>query len=144
MNRHFLHEILNPDSIAFYGANNKGQGIASIQIMNLIVSGYQGKIYPIHLKEDSIMGFKAYKSINDVPEIPDLVIIVLPPKVVPGIFKECGEKGVKRIILCSGGFRELVGEYKNTLTEKVIEITKNYGIRFIGPNCLGFYNNWIY
>ena len=144
MNRHFLHEILNPDSIAFYGANNKGQGIASIQIMNLIVSGYQGKIYPIHLKEDSIMGFKAYKSINDVPEIPDLVIIVLPPKVVPGIFKECGEKGVKRIILCSGGFRELVGEYKNTLTEEVIEIAKNYGIRFIGPNCLGFYNNWIY
>lgn len=144
MNPHFLHEILNPKSIAFYGANNKGAGIASIQIMNLIVSGYQGKIYPIHLKEDSIMGFKAYKSIGEVPEVPDLVIIVLPPKIVPSIFQECGKKGVKSIILCSGGFRELSGEYENTLTEDIIEIAKKYKIRFIGPNCLGFYNSWIY
>ena len=144
MSNHFLHEILNPESIAFYGANNKGAGIASIQIMNLIVSGYQGKIYPIHLKQDSVMGYKAYKSIGEVPEIPDLVIVVLPPKIVPAIFKECGEKGVKRIILCSGGFREIVGEFQNSLTEKIVEIANSYGIRFIGPNCLGFYNSWIY
>ncbi|MFX1568582.1 MAG: acetate--CoA ligase family protein [Promethearchaeota archaeon] len=139
---HFLHGFLNPKSVTIYGANNKGNSLAGLQIMNLIKSGYEGKVYPIHLKLDSVMGFKAYKSINEIPEVPDLVVIVLPAKVVPQIFKECGEKGVKRIVLISGGFRELIEERKNTLTEEIYDIVKEYGIRFIGPNCLGVYNNW--
>ena len=114
---HFLHGFLNPSSIAFYGANNKGGSLAAIQIMNLIKSGYDGNIYPIHLNLESVMGFTAYKSLDEIPEIPDLVVVVLPAKVVPQIFKECGEKGVKRIILISGGFRELTGDRKNSLTE---------------------------
>jgi acetyl-CoA synthetase (ADP-forming) len=139
---HFLHGFLNPKSVAFYGANNKGASLASIQIMNLIKSNYDGKIFPIHLELDSVMGFKAYKNITEVPEIPDLVVIVLPAEIVSQIFEECGKKGVKRIILISGGFRELVGDRENTLTEEINEIAKKYGIRFIGPNCLGVFNNW--
>lgn len=139
---HFLHGFLNPKSVAFYGANNKGSSLAAIQIMNLIKSGYDGHIYPIHLTLEAVMGFKAYKTIADVPEIPDLVVIVLPAKIVPQIFKECGIKGVKRIILISGGFRELIEDRKNDLTEEIIKIAYQYGIRFIGPNCLGVFNNW--
>ena len=144
MSSHFLHDFLHPKSIAFYGANNKGGGIASLQIMNLILSGFKGNIYPIHLKDPQIMGFKVYKSIAEVPEVPDLVIIVLPPQIVPKIFTECGEKGVKHLIVVSGGFREMSGDKKNTLTDEVCKIANDYGMRFIGPNCLGFYNNWIY
>ena len=139
---HFLHGFLNPKSVALYGANNKGSSLAGLQIMNLIKSGYNGKVYPIHLKLEFVMGFKAYKTISHVPEIPDLVIIVLPANLVPQIFRECGEKGVKRIVLISGGFRELIGSRKNTLTEDINNIAKEYGIRFIGPNCLGVFNNW--
>jgi len=139
---HFLHGFLNPKSVALYGANNKGSSLAGLQIMNLIKSGYSGKVYPIHLKLESVMGFKAYRTIADVPEIPDLVVIVLPANIVPQIFRECGEKGVKRIVLLSGGFRELIGDRKNTLTEDINAIAKEYGIRFIGPNCLGVFNNW--
>jgi acyl-CoA synthetase (NDP forming) len=139
---HFLHGFLNPKSVAFYGANNKGSSLAAIQIMNLIKSNYTGNIYPIHLKLDSVLGYKAYKSIAEVPEIPDLVVIVLSAKLVPQIFKECGEKGVKRIIVISGGFRELRDNRKNTLTEELISISNQYNIRFIGPNCLGVFNNW--
>ncbi|MFW9818145.1 MAG: CoA-binding protein [Candidatus Thorarchaeota archaeon] len=139
---HFLHTFLNPKSVAIYGANNKGNSLAGLQIMNLIKSGFVGKVYPIHLKLDSVMGFKAYKKIGDIPEIPDLVVIVLPAKVVPQIFRECGEKGVKRIVLISGGFRELIDERKNSLTDEINNLAKEYGIRFIGPNCLGVYNNW--
>jgi len=139
---HFLHEFLNPKSVAFYGANNKGNSLASIQIMNLIKSGYDGNIYPIHLKLESVMGFKAYKSITNIPEIPDLVIIILTAKLIPQIFRECGEKGVKKIIVISGGFRELAGDRKNKLTEEIKDIANYYGIRFIGPNCLGVFNNW--
>lgn len=141
--QHFLHGFLNPKkSVAFYGANNKGGSLAAIQIMDLIKSGYEGNIYPIHLELDSVMGFKAYKSLAEIPEIPDLVIVVLPAKVVPQIFKECGEKGVKRIILISGGFRELTDDRKNSLTEEICNIADCYGMRFIGPNCLGVFNNW--
>jgi len=139
---HFLHGFLNPKSVAIYGANNKGNSLAGLQIMNLIKSSYDGKVYPIHLKLDYVMGFKTYKNIANVPEIPDLVVAILTAKLVPQIFKECGEKGVKRIVLISGGFRELIGERKNTLTEEINDIAKEYGIRFIGPNCLGVYNNW--
>ncbi len=139
---HFLHGFLNPKSVAFYGANNKGNSLAAIQIMNLIKSGYDGIIYPIHLKLDSVMGFKAYKSILDLPQVPDLVVIVLAAKIVPQIFKECGEKGVKRIILISGGFRELTGDYENSLTDEIKDIANQYDMRFIGPNCLGVFNNW--
>lgn len=143
MSTHFLHNILNPKSVAIYGANNSGASLASIQLMNIIISGYGGTIYPIHLKLDSIMGYKAYKNIMDIPETPDLVVLVLPPSIVPQIFRECGEKGVKRIILISGGFRELTGDRNNTLTEEICDIANTYGIKFIGPNCLGVFNNWI-
>ncbi|TFF88199.1 MAG: CoA-binding protein [Promethearchaeota archaeon] len=145
MSTHFLHELLNPKSIAFYGANNSlGTTMGSMQLINLIISGFKGKIFPIHLKLDSVLGYKAYKSITDVPEVPDLVIIVLPPKVVPEVLRECGEKGVKYAVLISGGFRELTGGKDNNLTEEITEIAEEFGIRFIGPNCFGFYNAWRY
>jgi acyl-CoA synthetase (NDP forming) len=141
-NDHFLYGFLNPKSVAFFGANNKGGSLAAIQIMNLIKSGYTGKVYPIHPNLKIVMGYKTYKTIVDVPEIPDLVVIVLAAKSVPQVFRECGEKGVDKIVLISGGFRELSGDRKNTLTEDINDIAKKYGIRFIGPNCLGVFNNW--
>ncbi|TFG29954.1 MAG: hypothetical protein EU532_02000 [Promethearchaeota archaeon] len=145
MSTHFLHDFLRPKSIAVFGANNNfGTTMGTMQLIRIITSGYKGKIYPIHLKLNQVLGHKAYKSIADVPETPDLVIIVLPPKVVPQIFRECGEKGVKKIVLISGGFREVTGDRENRLTEQIINIANQYGIRFIGPNCFGFYNNWLY
>jgi len=141
MSKNIIRDFLYPNSVAIYGANNKGTGIGSIQLMNLLRFGYKGKLYPIHLKLESIFGLKAYKAISELPEVPDLVIVALPAKIVPQIFEECGKKGVKRIILISGGFRETEGEDP---TNEINEICEKYGIRFIGPNCLGVYNNWIY
>ena len=118
--------------------------MGTFQFINVILTGFGGKIYPIHLKLNTVLGYKAYRSIAEVPETPDLVIIVLPPKIVPQIFRECGEKGVKTIVLISGGFREVVDNHTNTLTEEITETAKKYDIRFIGPNCFGFYNAWRY
>ena len=116
---HFLHGFLNPKSVAFFGANNKGGSLAAIQIMTQINSEYSGNVYPIHPKLETVMGFKAYKTISEVPEIPDLVVIVLTAKIVPQVFKECGEKGVDKIVLISGGFRELSDDRKNILTKEI-------------------------
>jgi len=140
---HFLNDFLNPQSIAILGANNQYTTFGTFLLMNIISNGYKRNIYPIHLKLDKVLGRKAYKNIADVPEVPDLVIIVLPPKIVPQVFRECGEKGVKNMVVISGGFREVTGYKENNLTEEICEIAKNYGMRFTGPNCFGFYNAWI-
>ena len=145
MSTHFLHDFLKPKSVAIYGANHSvATTMGTMLLSNLIIGGFDGNVYPIHLKLDSVFGYKAYKSISEVLEVPDLVIIVLPPRVVPQIFEECGEKGVTKIVLISGGFREVTGKLKNNLTEQITRLAKKYGIRFIGPNCLGFYNAWAY
>jgi len=135
---HFLDKFLNPKSIAIYGANeNLLQNMGSQQLLNMIDNGYKGRIYPIHPKLESVWTLKAYKKIADLPEIPDLAIVILPTQIVPQIFHEIGQKGVKNVVLVTAGFREtenLKGE------QELKEIAKSYGFRFMGPNCLGFQN----
>ena len=76
MSGHFLHKFLRPNNIAIYGANNKIDTMGTMLLVRLITNGYHGKIFPIHLRLDNVLGYMAYKSISDLPEIPDLVIIV--------------------------------------------------------------------
>jgi len=140
---HFLNAILNPKSIAIFGANNDLMStMGSMQLRNIISGGgFDENIFPVHPRLERIQGFKAYKSIKDVPIIPDLAFLILPPRVVPQVMEECGEKGVKYLLITSGGFRESGTEGKK-LSKQIDEISKKYGMRFIGPNCLGFYNGW--
>lgn len=140
--QHFLETILNPKSICVFGANNSLlTTMGSMQLRNIIAGGFKGDIYPIHPRLDEIQGYKAYKSVLELPEIPDLAFIILPPKVVPEVLEECGQKGIKRAIITSGGFRE-VGSDGIELSNKISSIAENYDIRFVGPNCLGVYNGW--
>ncbi|TFG13905.1 MAG: hypothetical protein EU535_04220 [Promethearchaeota archaeon] len=138
---HFLYSFLNPKSIAIFGANNEYVGtMGAMMLRNIIFGGFpKDKIFPIHPKLGLIQGLKAYKKVLDIPEIPDLAHIILRPNIVPQVFEECGQKGIKRVIITSGGFREIGNE---ELYKKIIEIAKKYNIRFIGPNCLGVYNAW--
>lgn len=140
---HFLEAILNPKSIAIFGANNDLMNtMGSMQFRNIISGwGFKENLFPIHPRLENVQGFKAYKSIKDVPIIPDLAFLILPPKVVPQVMEECGEKGVKYLLITSGGFRESGSDGKK-LSRQIDEIAKKYGMRFIGPNCLGFYNGW--
>jgi len=138
---HFLHPFLNPKSIAIFGANNEYLGtMGAMMLRNIIFGGFpKDKIFPIHPKLNNIQGLKAYKSVLNLPQTPDLAHIILRPSIVPQVFEECGQKGIKRAIITSGGFREVGNE---NLHKQIIEIAKKYSIRFIGPNCLGIYNAW--
>ena len=140
---HFLEAILNPKSIAIFGANNDLMNtMGSMQFRNIISGGgFKENLFPIHPRLENVQGFKAYRSIKDVPIIPDLAFLILPPRIVPQVMEECGEKGVKYLLITSGGFRESGSEGKR-LSSQIDEIAKKYGMRFIGPNCLGFYNGW--
>jgi len=140
---HFLYEILNPKSIAVFGANNDLLGtMGSMQLRNIIAGGgLDENIYPVHPRLSEVQGYKAYKSVLDLPVVPDLAFLILPPRVVPQVMEECGQKGIKNLLITSGGFRE-IGEEGKSLSQKIDEIAKKYNMRFIGPNCLGIYNGW--
>ena len=140
---HFLHSFLNPKSIAVFGANNNLlTTMGSMQLRNIIAGGgFSSNIYPIHPRLDNVQGFKAYKSVMDLPITPDLAFLILPTRAVPQVMEECGEKGIKNLLVTSGGFRE-IGEEGNKLSIKIDNIARTYGMRFIGPNCLGMFNAW--
>jgi acetate---CoA ligase (ADP-forming) subunit alpha len=134
-----LYPIVNPKSIAFFGASNTFLRMGSMMLSSMEALGYEGKIYPIHQKEKEVRGHKAYSSIMDLPEVPDLAIIVLPTEVVCQTMADCGKKGVKHAIVVSGGFRE-AGPEGIEMQKELEVIALKYGIRFLGPNCLGVAN----
>ena len=104
---------------------------------NIIGAGFEGIVYPINPKRDSIIGIKTYKSVEDVPDKIDLAIITTPASTVPDLVESCGKNGIPGVLLISAGFAE-IGEAGVVLLNKVQEVIKKYNIRLIGPNCLGF------
>ena len=103
---------------------------------NLLAAGFDGGIYPINLKRDTIQGRRAYKSLVDVGNPVDLAVVITPAPTIPTIVQECGEHGVKVMIIISAGFRE-AGIEGRKLENEVVRIAREFNIRFIGPNCLG-------
>lgn len=134
-----LYPIVNPKSIALFGASNNFNRMGSIMLTSLVALGYEGRVYPIHRTEQEVRGYKAYKNVHDLPETPDLAVIVLPTDVVCQAMESCGRKGVKHAIVVSGGFKE-IGPDGAHRQQELEEIADAYGIRFLGPNCLGVAN----
>ncbi|MHA1332355.1 MAG: CoA-binding protein, partial [Candidatus Hodarchaeales archaeon] len=133
---HFLSYLLNPRSIAFLGASNNILTMGTGQLYTL-KSRFKGAIYPIHPKEETVLGFKAYKELEDLPEVPDLIVIVLPTRLVEKYLERAGKFGIPYAVIVSAGFGE-VGD--STAQERLNEIAKRYNMRFIGPNCIGIIN----
>jgi acyl-CoA synthetase (NDP forming) len=110
---------------------------------NLLAStlalGFEGHIYPVHPKEKQVQNLRAYRSVLDLPEVPDMAVLVLPTRIVPQMLEDCGKKGIKHAIVVSGGFREM-GREGVELEKKLLAIANKYGIRFLGPNCIGVAN----
>ncbi len=134
-----LYPILNPASIAFYGASNNFTAMGTTQLNNLRSLGFRGALYPIHPKLDEVQGIKAYRSVLALPETPDLAVMVLPTHIVPQMVEECGRKGIKHVIIVSGGFNEVGGEGV-ALQGRIVDIARQYDMRFLGPNCIGVVN----
>ena len=131
-----LDKIFNPKSIAVIGASDEEGSVGYILMKNLTELGYQGKVYPVNIHKTEILGFKAYKTVNQLPETVDLAVIATPAKTVPDIVEQCGKAGIPGIIIISAGFKE-VGPEGKALEDKILEIKKRYNLRIIGPNCLG-------
>ncbi len=131
--------MINPESIAFFGASNNFSSMGTSQLASILKLGFSGRIYPIHPKETHVLGLTAFQKVQDLPEAPDLAVLVLPTRIVPEIMEQCGKKGIQNAIVVSGGFRE-VGGKGIQLEKTIIHIANRYGMRFLGPNCLGIAN----
>ena len=131
-----LDKILNPKSIAVIGASDKEGSVGYALMKNLTQQGYKGKVYPINIRKDEILGIRTYKSVDQLPETVDLAVIATPAKTVLNILGQCGEVGIIGVIIISAGFKE-IGEAGKALEDKILEIEKKYDLRIIGPNCLG-------
>jgi acetate---CoA ligase (ADP-forming) len=134
-----LDALFKPRAIAVIGASTKEQSIGNTVVRNLQHFGFTGPIYPINPKAPEICGLKAYKTLAEVPGPVDSVQIAIPNKMVPQAVKECGEKGVKAVIINTSGFSEL-GAEGIRLQEEILAHAKTYGMRIMGPNCQGIIN----
>ncbi|MGD8720582.1 MAG: acetate--CoA ligase family protein [Desulfobacterales bacterium] len=135
-----LESLFRPKKVAVIGASSKELSIGNRVIKNLIDFGFKGEIYPINPKADEIRGIKAFKSITDCPDNIDVVHMVIPAKFVPQAVEDCGKKGVKNIIINSGGFSE-TGAEGEAIEKDFLARAANYGIRILGPNCQGIINS---
>ncbi len=134
-----LEVFFKPKSIAVIGASRKPEKIGYQLLRSIVIGGFEGKIYPVNPKAKEIMGLKAYASVLDVPGEVDLAVIAVPAPVVPKVIDECGRKGVKGVIVISGGFKE-IGSEGAKLEREIVDIARKYGMRIMGPNCIGIYN----
>jgi acyl-CoA synthetase (NDP forming) len=130
-----LDSLFNPASVAVVGASATPQKVGNAVLRNLLDVGYPGKIYPINLKEEEILGIKCYKSISEVAPV-DLAVVCIPTRGVLSAAEECGQAGVKHLVVITAGFKE-VGPEGAALEKELQEICKKYSMTLTGPNCLG-------
>jgi len=136
-----LETIFHPKSVAIIGTN-KVKGTVPHDILDSILKAdFNGIVYPVSPREKSIKGIKAYKYVVDVPDDVDLAILVFPSSVCHMALEQCGQKGIKSVIIISAGYKE-VGEDGLKREQQLVEIARKYDISFIGPNCLGVINTF--
>jgi len=133
---HFLDGFLNPESVAIVGASNNPAGINYCLVANLVHLGFKGKIFPVNPKEKEIMGLQAYSSLTEINGSVDLAVIGVSHGLAPQILRDCVRKEIRRVTLIAGGFSE-AGEKGKRAQEAMKQMTRDHGIRAIGPNALG-------
>lgn len=133
-----LDKIFKPQRIAVIGASDRKGTVGYALFQNLIEGGFAGPIYAVNSKRDSVQGRSAYLSVALLPQPVDLAVICTPAATVPDLIRQCGDAGVRGIVVISAGFRE-TGAEGLTLEAEVRRAVGRYpGMRLLGPNCLGF------
>ena len=136
-----LAKMMNPKSVAIYGASENAESVGGRVFANLKADGFEGKIHPINPKHKKVGGLKCYPSVLEIGEEVDLALIATPAKTVPGIIRDLGEAGCHNAIILSAGFGEGGGDGKEYETELIAQANRA-GVRFMGPNCVGLVRPW--
>ncbi len=131
-----LHTLFHPDSVAVVGASKTEGKIGHAILRNMIECGYTGPIYPVNPKEPEILGRKCYPTISAIPEPVSQAVLAVPAKFVLDVARECGDKGVKTLVVVTAGFKE-AGKEGLDLEKRLVEVCHHYDMKMVGPNCLG-------
>ncbi|MBW2087004.1 MAG: CoA-binding protein, partial [Deltaproteobacteria bacterium] len=134
-----MRELFYPNSVAVIGVSNSPTNIGRGIIFNLITFNYQGIIYQVGPKGGVFSSRRIYQSVLDIPDHIDLAVILTPARTVPDILDECGQKGIRWAVVESAGFREY-GEEGQKIENEIIRVAEKWGLRFVGPNCIGVVN----
>ena len=137
MGRHYLEPLFAPQSIAVFGANENPISVGGRVYINLLNGGFTGRVFAINPKYQRIGDQPCLASLHGVSERIDLAVIATPASTVPGIIRLCGEHRVKTAIVFSAGFGELEAGLGKALEHSLLEEARIYGVRILGPNCLG-------
>jgi acetate---CoA ligase (ADP-forming) len=135
-----LDLLLSPRSVAVIGASSNPATIGHQIFRNFAGYGYTGVVYPVNPKAKAVASVRAYPTIADVPEPPDMALVVVPKERVIDVATECGEAGVRSLVVISAGFREVGGEGVER-EQELARIVRRYGMRMVGPNCMGVLNS---
>src|SRR4030042_5509128 len=131
-----MREFFYPKSGAVIGVSDKPDNLGRNIIANLVDFSFGGIVYPVGPSGGFVQTHRIYRSISDIPDPIDLAVILTPARTVPGLLEECGQKGVHTVIIETAGFREY-GEEGLRLEQQIVQVARQYGIRFLGPNCVG-------
>lgn len=138
--RDSLRTVLDPKSVAIVGASENPDKLGGRPLLYLSRFGYKGKVYPINPKRPEAQGYKAYPSLADLPEAPEVAIVVVPGDAAVEAVEQCAELGVKVAIVMTSGFGETDAEAGKAKERHMREVARAHGMRVIGPNCQGLAN----
>jgi 3-hydroxypropionyl-CoA synthetase (ADP-forming) len=139
-NSNHMDTFFNAKSIALIGASPESGKIGNSVLESLSKHEYKGKVFPVNAKGyPEIMGLKAYKSLDDISEPVEMVVVTVDLRFVPALLKTCGVKGIHNVVIISGGGKELGGE-RAKIEQEIKQISRELDIRIIGPNCIGVFN----
>ncbi|MFA5554823.1 MAG: acetate--CoA ligase family protein [Phycisphaerae bacterium] len=134
-----IEKVMSPRSIAVVGATNRPGSVGLAVFRNLLNAGFEGVLYPVNPKAQSVQSVKAYPNLADIPDDVDLAIIIVPAAMVSNILEQASQKNIKGAIVITAGFKE-IGGHGIELENNLIETAQKHGICMIGPNCLGIIN----
>ncbi|HYI85897.1 MAG TPA: acetate--CoA ligase family protein, partial [Burkholderiales bacterium] len=133
---HYLQPLLAPRSVALVGASEREGALGAIVWRNLAAGGLRGELYPVNPKHRAIFGRRAYGRLQDLPQPPDLAVIVTPARVVERVIEDATAAGMKAAVILTSGFGE-IGAEGRALQQRVLAAARRGGVRLLGPNCLG-------
>ncbi|WP_248958767.1 bifunctional acetate--CoA ligase family protein/GNAT family N-acetyltransferase [Sphaerisporangium perillae] len=134
-----IERLLTPASVVVVGAGREAGGIGQTVLRNLLGADFNGPVYPVHREVRAVAGVRAYKSVSAIDGDVDLAVVAVPADAVLDVVKECAEKGVKGLVVVSSGFGE-TGLEGRARQDELVRIARAYGLRVVGPNCLGIAN----
>jgi len=134
-----IEAFFNAKSVAVIGASRRQDTIGQALVRNLVMGDFTGRVYAVNPSARAVSGMPAYKSVTEIPDDVDVAIVAVPADSVQDVVLDCAAKGVHGLVVISSGFAE-TGEEGRRRQRRLVGLARSYGLRLIGPNCLGVIN----